>query len=520
MSGLRPPVFLSVCALWAVCCANTAWSQPDALLELTPVQGAGSKWDDVVLGADADQLVLQVFSSPWRPGSADGETRIATWEGSPWKVLKPKIWGRVPHRSESWEARGRTVHLDIDPKADMAILTTENGGQLSVWLSYRDGEGDWGAPWPVPALEEFEGDAAFATFDGQLGREGDLLLALRPDPKSANAKTVPREGRWKGGFDLARIPREGGYRDCLLLDALNAAGNDVSLTAAPSTGGWISANRLGGEGGIDPWWCPVLPQGSEWPQRASENRLEGHVLQVLCGTEPIRGLSWEVRMDNGFPFRRLKSDAEGKVDLGMLVAGNGYGFQLLGRPPEFCPNAIAEWRDGQGELMGRFRLEGGKWVLSLLAALPLPGWPLPKGDRSRLPKVNATPPPLNAPDWVLFHDLGAVGIRKGDRDRIRAFARQLMARPMDRVLVIGHASSDGQTEDNAQLAVERARHVAAQLEFAGLTSAQIRFEGQGDLRPLLECPPGVQCPAGGLERSRRTELHILIDGREDGGSMQ
>jgi len=521
---MRSPWFSALRAagtLWVLgMFTSSAWAQPDALLDLFPVRGAGTKWDEVVLGADADQLVFEVFSSPWAPGSEDGETRIATWEGSPWNVLKPKVWGRVPQRSESWSALGRIVHLDIDPSADRAVLTADDGKRLSIWMSYRDGEGEWGEPWPVPALDGFDGDAAYATFDGQAGREGDVLVALRPDVKGGNMQPASGRGRWKGGFDLARIRRAGGYRQWMLLDALNAAGDEVSLVSAPGEGGWISANRLGGEGGLDPWWCAQLPLGAEWPVTATFDRLEGHTLQVLCGTEPIKGLSWEVQMDSGFPVRRLKSDAQGRVNLGMLVSGNRYSFHLLGRPPEFCPQAVAEWRDGRGELLRQFRLEGTKWSLSLLAALPLPGWPSPRGDRSRLPKVNDRPPPHHAADWILFHDLGAVGIQKGDRDHIRALARQLMYRPEDRVLVIGHASSDGRPEDNVQLALERARFVAAQLEFAGLSSAQIRFEGKGDRLPLMECPPGVHCPAGDLERSRRTELHIQINGRADGGFMQ
>ena len=123
-------------------------------------------------------------------------------------------------------------------------------------------------------------------------------------------------------------------------------------------------------------------------------------------------------------------------------------------------------------------------------------------------------------DWMVFHKVGAMALSPQDRIHIRTLATQLKGRPEDVIRITGHASIDGDPQTNAKLAEERARHVAAQLEFAGLRADQIRYEGMGTAHPFSTCPPGVVCPQGTLERSRRTELHIERSRHGDGRAMQ
>jgi len=489
-------------------------------IRCTHVKGAAGTGDEVVLGVDGTQLFMLVHPTEAPLDWEGADTRMATLDGAPWRAVRPEVWGTVPQQAEAWKGAGRIIHLDIDPLSGMAVLTAMAGGKSTIWLSARSGEDTWSEPWKVPALEAFDGLAAFAGFDGQQGREGDILVALRPNMEAREALPQPSEGVWKGGYDMARIHRLGGYSQWTLLDPINTAGDEMSLVAAPGVGGWLSAERLGGEGGLDVWWCPEIPEGSKALPAAGEGFLTGHKLEVRCGSERIKGLSWQVTAEAGFPVCRAKPDAEGAVDLSMLEAGRSYAFNLLGRPPEFCRSATAEWRDERGQLVRRFNLGGSTWSLSFIATLALPGWSVMGGDQSELPEVADRLTTDRLADWIVFHDLGAVGVTKEDRDQLKAFAGQLAARPSDVVLIVGHASSDGEPEANAVLAAERARHVAAQLEFAGLPSSQIRFEGKGDLLPMEACPPGVACPEGSLARSRRTELYIRIGTRADGGPMQ
>ena len=77
------------------------------------------------------------------------------------------------------------------------------------------------------------------------------------------------------------------------------------------------------------------------------------------------------------------------------------------------------------------------------------------------------------------------------------------------VLILGHASPEGNPDYNIRLDQELALRVAVQLVFDGLTPQRIRVEGHGSEQPMEQCPEGVDCPEGLRERSRRTELYLM-----------
>lgn len=493
-------------------------------VSLTKVKQAATAGDEVIIGAEQDYVVLLAHPASAPANWKGAELRMAQLNDTPWSVTLPEVWGHTPQRKEAWSSLGDIVHIDIDPASDMAVLSHVVDGAGQIKLSGKTGQqnGTWGQPWEVPALVNFSGTCAFAVFDQHPGCEGDVLVALRPRMKGTPESLVPAEGNWKGGYDIARIPRRGGYTEVLLLDGINSAANEMALVPGPHGGGWLSTQRLGGSGGLDPWWAPVIPKGAEPGPFLPDSTMWGHTLEVRCADRLLKGLVWKVKSE-GMPVMQLSSDAQGRVDLGDLKSDRTYTFELQGDPPGDCPEAFAEWRDGEGQLLRRVRLAGKVWSLSLLTAMPLGGWRGIRGDRSRLPKkgeeivIKAEP---KNPDWVVFHGLGALTLSKRDRDHIRQLAQRVKERPQDVIYIRGHASIDGDPALNAVLADERARHVAAQLEFAGLDAGQIRFQGLGTSIPLINCPPGIQCPTGALERSRRTELHIDVAKGSDGGTMQ
>ena len=506
----------------AACCQAVTFAQ-----DLHWVEQAATPGDDVVLGVDRDHLLLLSHPGEAPADWSGSETRMARLEASPWQVAIPEVWGHVPQVEKGWTETGEILHLDIDPEYGMAVLSTLLEGRGQLWLSSQTGKGPdrWNPPWRVPALEAFSGDCAFAAFDVHPDRAGDILVALRPRMQGDPEQLMPDAGEWKGGYDVARIPRSGGYRQVWLLDGLNSAADERALIPGPEGGGWLSTERLEGAGGLDPWWSPSIPSGS--PDMLGEAvKLNGHTLEARCGDRVLEGLVWQVFNAGGSPLARLETDDKGRIDLGILSMEARYDFELVGVPPEGCDEAVAYWRDESGRILGRYAIEGEGWNLSMLTVLPLDGWRKSRPDGSALPGLDAVrvdrehrgvPADL---DWVIFHSIGQKALSKRDRNHLRALAHQLRSRPGDVVYIVGHASIDGNRDANAVLAAERARHVAAQLEFAGLSSAQIRFEGRGDELPMEHCPPGVNCPDGPLERSRRTELHIEIGGRSHGGPMQ
>lgn len=509
---------------------------------------ASTAGDEVVLGVDRDHLVIRVHAGTAPMDWSGAEMRMARLTTAPWEVEVPEAWGLVPWTDAGWQGVGQVVHVAIDAEAEMAVVSAVQEGRAGIWLagSHREGvHGAWGKPWPVPALSSFSGQCAFAVFDEHPGREGDLLVALRPDMAGGGELFTPESGRWRGGYDIARIRRDGGYRSVVLLDSINSPADEMALVPGPDGGGWLSTERLGGSGGLDPWWCPRVPDGADEPGPAT--RLEGHRLIVRCGSKLLTGLKWQVRDAQGSPLMRLVTDDAGWADLSELKVGQRYSFSLMGDPPGGCLEGVAQWEDDEGRVIRRFILSGARWDLSFLSALPLDGWGWRGPDRSGLPPVDASKAPGqvhhtgshdlesrtavvpangtpslvgDSAHWVVFHAVGQKGISRDDRDALRTLAHALKARPEEVVLIVGHASPDGNPEANVRLASERARHVAAQLEFAGLPASQIRFEGVGASVPMTGCPPGVHCPEGTLARSRRTELHLRSSARPVGGPMQ
>ena len=469
------------------------------------LEGAATADDEIVLGTDGWQVVvlaLEGQTAMWQ----EGTTGIAEFTGSPDKSEAPRPWGRVPAREPAWSDVGDILHVDLHLESGMAVISAWDGRRYSLWLSAEQPDGEWTPPWRVPVLENWSGDAAFGMFDVQEGRDGDLLVGLRP--QGLDAERDGFAGAWSGGYDVVRIPRRGNYAEAFILESLNTPGHEWALTPHPTAGGWLSSDGLAGPGGVDPWWCNRLPSG-HGEATAAPARLEGHTLTVTCGSRPLAGVHWTLEdAVTGMPMTRLVSDAEGQVDLSGLEANRGTRW-VAERPTKDCANAMAVWTDGAGRVVQRFALMGDVWRLNLLSALALNGWTTEATDWSSLPNLAPWLEPGRPADWVVFHEVGSSMVPAGRIADLKAWAQRCREQDDVHVLILGHASPEGNPDDNIQLARERARRVAVQLEFAGLTPQRIRVEGHGSEQPMEQCPDGVDCPEGLRERSRRTELYLM-----------
>ena len=463
--------------------------------------------DELVLGTDGWQVVLFSAGTKEPLDWTKAKTRIAELTSGPWQTRSPRSWGRVPVRDDAWSELGDVVHVDIDPPSDMAVISAVKQGRFSVWISAKRPDGNWTKPWSVPVLENWPGQAAFGMFDVQLNREGDILVALRPDEPTKSS--LGFHGVWSGGFDLVRIPRRGNYREAHILAELNTPENEWSLAPHPTSGGWLASDGRGGKGGVDPWWISTLPLGRVADAKA-EATLAGQFLTVQCGDEPLSGVRWTLEdAQTGMPVAELVSDRNGRVALDGLRADRGTRWVAEPPPLTECQQAMAVWTDGDGQVIQRFALMGEVWRLNLLSALALDSWAVQANDRSRLPELSPLVQPNQPADWVVFHRVGSPLVPAKGVANLKSWALHCKARGDCDVLVMGHASPDGNAEDNVQLAMERARQVAIQLEFAGVSPRRIRVEGHGFDRPMVQCPNGMECPEDVQERSRRTELYLI-----------
>jgi len=473
--------------------------------------GGATSGHELVLGTDGRQVVLLTTEdeTEGRPDWAKATTRIAQLQAGPESSGVPKAWGRVPTREAAWADVGNILHVDIDPASGMAVISALDRNRYSIWLSARQPDGLWTPPWPVPLLEFWKGDAAFAMFDVQSGREGDLLVALRPNEASVVHSQF--EGVWRGGFDVVRIPRRGNYARACILTALNSPGDEWALAPHPVAGGWLATDGQSGAGGVDPWWIRSLP-GAQGEGTTAEviAMLEGHALTVRCAGEPIAGVRWSLDdARTGMPVRELISGADGRVALDGLPINRGTRWVAERPAGASCATAMAEWTDGTGRVIQRFSLMGDVWRLNLLAAMAIGEWGVNAIDRSSLPALSPLVAGNRPADWVVFHAVGSPSVSKQGSIDLKAWAMECRRAEDVQVLVMGHASPDGLAQDNVRLAKERARQVAAHLEFAGVPPQRIRVEGHGSDRPMVRCPEGVDCPEGLSERSRRTELYLI-----------
>lgn len=496
------------CILLAFLVGHSALAQQEC--PLIAVSGISSASHDVVLGSDGQDVVLLRQPTQGSGIGTAAQMFVATLDGDPRAVSIPKSIAVVPEQHEAWASLGRLLHVDIDPSSGMAVISAEKNGHHSVWFSALNKNGAWSSPWPVPALETHGGEAIFAMFDVRDDRLGDVLCGFKPE-HTATGWNEEGKGEWKGGFDIVRIPRRGDYRSIWFLEALNSTADEWALAPHPVRGGWLSAERLKGRGGIDVWWCAEVPLEDGMPTLTGVF-LEGHTLTVNCGSRPISGLNWRVKdAKTGSALARLSTDETGTIRLDKLRSDGHFVWSVENVPT--CGQAQAIWKDKKGRVIQRFTLMGKSWTLNMLAAMTVGTWRVRPVDRSALPVLTSSHGSAETADWVVFHSVGSPLLPEPDLRRLKAWAIQWTSRPQasGHVLVMGHASADGDPEANRRLADERARQVAVQLEFAGLTPDQIRVEGWGADRPLLRCPSGVNCPSGQRERSRRTELYLVQD---------
>ena len=488
-------------------CLHPTQAQWPATLQL--VNGISTPADEVVLGSDGHQLIL--LSRPrgdkhW----TDGTTRIARIGSAPWTTQPASAWGHVPSREPAWEDLGALIHVDIDPIAGMAVISALDGGKHRVWLSGKQPDDTWSTPWPVRVLDRDGVQATFAMFDPAADRRGDLLVAVRPAGREGEMSLPGRKGQWKGGWDVCRIPRRGNYAEVWFLDDLNTTADEWALAPHPVAGGWLSTERMAGEGGVDVWWCPDIPVAEDAAGMGGD--LTAHTLTVECGGRPLAGLAWSVvDLESGVVVDEVVTDLDGVARLDRLQEDARYRWDAV-PPIPTCPRAVATWRDGQGDVIQTFTLFPGAWTLNMLTAMDIGAWRVRALDRSRLPRpmepAITADIARGAAAWVVFHGLGSSDLAAGDILRIKEWARDWKQKD-GVLLVLGHASSDGDPVANRRLAEERARQVAVHLEFAGIPPERLRVEGRGSQQPLLRCPDGVRCPEDAMARSRRTELHPL-----------
>lgn len=87
-------------------------------------------------------------------------------------------------------------------------------------------------------------------------------------------------------------------------------------------------------------------------------------------------------------------------------------------------------------------------------------------------------------EWRIAFDLNSTRIDSRATLELRRIANQLLQNPETRLVIVGHADSQGDARYNQRLSMRRAESVRRVLEAEGLSRERLRLLGFGDTRPL------------------------------------
>lgn len=122
--------------------------------------------------------------------------------------------------------------------------------------------------------------------------------------------------------------------------------------------------------------------------------------------------------------------------------------------------------------------------------------------------IKYDPPKVYTLDNVYF-DVGKATLREESYAELNELVDYMKRREDIRVEIAGHTDNTGSKEDNLKLSQRRAEKVEDYLISKGIDARRIDPKGYGEDRPIAS-----NKTKEGRQKNRRTEVHILEDGKE------
>jgi OOP family OmpA-OmpF porin len=145
------------------------------------------------------------------------------------------------------------------------------------------------------------------------------------------------------------------------------------------------------------------------------------------------------------------------------------------------------------------------------------------GTPPPLPPPPPPPPPPKEPEIVKVTDKAIVIGEKVQFDVNKATIKEVSHKLLDtvaevmqkhqrlkKILVEGHASSDGNAATNLKLSDDRAKSVMKYLVGKGVDAKRLEAKGFGDTRPIAD-----NKTEEGREKNRRVEFNILEQDKQE-----
>lgn len=122
--------------------------------------------------------------------------------------------------------------------------------------------------------------------------------------------------------------------------------------------------------------------------------------------------------------------------------------------------------------------------------------------------IKYDPPKVYTLDNVYF-DVGKATLREESYAELNELVDYMKRREDIRVEIAGHTDNTGSKEDNLKLSQRRAEKVEDYLISKGIDARRIDPKGYGEDQPIAS-----NSTKEGRQKNRRTEVHILEDGKE------
>ena len=461
------------------CCSLEPFAQDTEPWIAEPLSDLNSRGDEVLIGWDGDELYFgrlgvqerTELGDQWFLAEREDFTAVRQMGWS--DFAEPVSTALTANRFPEWSGLGEIQHAAVDAERGVMVLSVwMPDGQLDLFMAQKENDA-WSIPQPLDELNSPEQEV-FPNFHG-----GDLIFGSN------------RQGG-KGGFDVYRSNRLDMYKSFARIGGqVNSSGDELAALPAgesDASGFYVSAVRMGGEGGVDLWWVGAREVTGDESPRATDIALE-----LRYHREPLTGMTVRIAERGGPHVFHGDVDDLGRVILGPLVldAAVEVRFESKKKRGDLPDGAIClvyercetgECLDGFWKGWRRirsYRLEGGKaFVFDMLPLDRLGRWRRPSESDASVLLGNFAP-------WVGRFETSRAVLAGNDQQELiewlNSFRDQDGRWPEHLKLRIeGHTDGKGSPQANTVLSIQRANYAAGIASNLGVSPDRTEVVGFGD----------------------------------------
>lgn len=371
-------------------------------------------------------------------------------------VTTPFVHNNADHYSvghAAFSPDGQTIYFVSD--------RPDGFGGTDIWYARREADGSWGNPHNAGPVVNTPGNELFPT----IGADSILYYATDGLPGMGGLDIF----RSSGGEATWSVPVNLGY-------PVNSSADDfaymVTIDGERETGGYLSSNRRGGQGGDDiysfvfakpqPEPVVLVLKGVVTNKNTAERLADASVLLTGVG-----------------PASTMKSAADGTFEF-LLEPDQTYS--VMGSLRKFLPDSASVTTSG-----------------------------LVKSDTLYV-SLDLEPELSVGQTFVLenlYYDFDRHHIRPDAAEILDGLVETMREYPTLKIELSSHTDSRGSDAYNLALSERRARAAVDYLVSQGIDRSRMIAKGYGETRLVNACANGMDCTEEQHQANRRTEVKVL-----------